>query len=143
LKSPVRGTISINLSTTDLSATDGVFLCPGFPDFRTVADGRLLSISHNGCFEQFRVIQQNFFSEAAATDSVEIQFLIPSGFHIEQIVQTNRSDDTVEFTLAEAFVQDVNPLDFDFSFFKIALCLFGIKAFGLTEDLNIHGMILS
>jgi hypothetical protein len=143
MKSPVWGVFSINLSITDLHATDDIFLCPGFPDFRTVADGRLLSISHNGCFEQFWVIQQNFFSEAAATDSVEIQFLIPSGFHVEQIVQTKRSDDTIEFTLAEAFVQDVNPLDFDFSFFKITLCLFGVKAFGFTEDLNIHGMILS
>ena len=59
-------------------------------------------------------------------------------FGIYHCFQTHRLPYAGQFSAAHTVLPHIDSLKLNTPFFKPALCLFGIEAFGSAEDLNIH-----
>ena len=119
----------------------GGYLVPILPNLGGIAHGGLFPVADNGSAQQFRTIHK-FLQLVLIIRQVPDQRrvrMIP----IDQGLQAYRAADTGELSPADAVFAQIDALYLDAPLFKLALCLFGIKAFAGAKALNVHGVSLT
>ena len=111
---------------------------PLSPDFLSLADSRLLSVSNNRCAQQRGVLEQLF--KLRIGQQIVKKCSIRVLFVQELLHAANSAHYAFELAFTHAFARQVHGLKFDAALVKKALGFFGIKTLGFAKNLNIHGI---
>ncbi len=119
-----------------MSPARDVCLFPAFPDLGVVAHGGLPAVADDGGAEQGGVLQKLFQLILLIGQIVQQRCVRVPG--VDESLQTHCGLDTGQLTPTHAVFFQVNCLKLNAPLFEPTLCLFGIEAFGLAKNLNVH-----
>ena len=109
---------------------------PFFPDFRAVADSRLLPVPDYRRFDKLQVFKELFFPVRLIGQISE--YLRTRNRAVGHCVQPDRCFNAAEFPTAHADPEYVDTLEFYPAFLEITFRFFCIKAFRFPENLYIQ-----
>ena len=114
-------------------------LFPGLPDFRTVSNSNLFSISHDRCPHQLGIVKHLVFFRNGIIHIFHKCDIRMFSVPVDQVFYTaDPPYDCVKLFSRQTKPKQVHHLVLNTPFFKITFCLLRIKTLALSKNLNVQ-----